>query len=387
MTEMSNAPLAGTKVLDLSQMYPGAFCSLLLADLGADVVKVERPGAGDGMRMLAPPGSFNAAHTALNRGKRSVALDVRSPQAGRALRPLVRWADVVVESNRPGQLDELGLGYDAMRAENPAIVWCSITGFGTTGPNASAGGHDLTFLGSSGVLSRLAEGDPSPPATTISLPLAGSLAATGLLAALLAAGRTGEGRRLEVSMAEAASWVLSEDVAREANAPAPGWGAFAARNVYRCADGRWVTVAATEPRTWSALCEALDDPELAAHQMGRDEAAAVQRVAKLLATRDAAEWVARPGLAGGVGPVLEPADLLADPSLTERGGLVELYETSGSTTKVLGSPIRWAGPDGDASTRARSQPPDLGADTDEVLRAAGVSADEIAALREAGAIS
>lgn len=378
------APLAGVRVLDLSLMYPGAFCSQLLADLGADVVKVERPGSGDGMRMLAAPGAFNAAHTALNRGKRSVALDVRNERAGDVLRPLARWADVVVESNRPGQLDELGIGFDALRAENPGLVWCSITGFGTTGPNALAGGHDLTFLGASGLLDRLAEGDPTPPSTTVSLPLAGSLAAVGLLAALLEARATGTGRRLEVAMTEAASWVLAEDVAREANAPAPGWGAFAARNTYRCADGRWVTVAATEPRTWAALCDALGDESLAAHQIGQDEDAAVARVAEILATKDAAEWVANPGLAGGVGPVLEPADLLGDAGVRARGGLVELDDGAGT---VLAGPIRWAGPHGGASTAARSAPPDLGADTDEVLAAAGLDAGSIEALRAAGAIA
>lgn len=378
-----NGPLAGVKVLDLSVLYPGAFCSLLLADLGAEVVKVERPGAGDGMRMLAAPGTFNAAHTALNRGKRSVTLDVRNEAAGDVLGPLARWADVVIESNRPGQLDELGLGYDALRAENPALVWCSITGFGTTGPNALAGGHDLTFLGTSALLAKLADGDPTPPATTISLPLAGSLAATGLLAALLAASRTGEGRRLEVAMTEAAAWVLSEDVAREANAPAPGWGAFSARNTYRCADGRWVTVAATEPRTWAALCEGLDAPDLAAHQIGQDEPSAIERLAATFATRAMADWVERPGLAGGVGPVLEPADLLTDPSLTARGGLVDL---DGGAGTVLAGPIRWDGPDGAASTIGRSAPPDLGADTDEVLAAAGLGAEEIGALRATGAL-
>ena len=381
---MTIAPLSGIKVLDLSQMYPGAFCSLLLVDLGADVIKVERPGAGDGMRAIVAPGAFNAAHTALNRGKRSVVLDVRNGRAGDVLAPLVRWADVVIESNRPGQLDELGLGYEAMRLENPAIVWCSITGFGTTGPNALAGGHDITFLGSSGVLSKLADGVPTPPATTVSLPMAGSLAAVGLLAALLEANRTGTGRRLEVAMTEAATWMLSEDVAQQANAPAPGWGAFAARNVYECADGRHVTVAATEPRTWSTLCAALEEPVLAAHQLGRDEAAAIERLAEVFALKDAAAWVEHPGLAGGVGPVLEPPDLLTDPSILARESLVEL---NGSGATVLASPIRWSGPNGSESTSGRTEAPDLGADTDSVLAEIGLSTDEIDGLRQDGAIA
>lgn len=382
---MSAAPLAPVKVLDLSRMYPGAFCTSLLADLGADVVKVEAPGAGDGMRMLAAPGAFNAGHTALNRGKRSVALDLRQPSAGDVLRPLVRWADVVVESHRPGQLDGLGLGYEAMRLENPAIVWCSITGFGTTGPNVVAPGHDLTFLGASGVLGSLAAGDPSPPAITVALPMAASMAAVAVLAALHEAGRTGTGSCFEVNMTDSASWLLSEDVARAANAPAPGWGDLAGRNVYRCADGRWVTVASTEPRTWAALAEALGDPEVAAHRLGvDDEGPMIDRLTGLFASKPAAEWLAHPGFAGGVGPVHAAADLLHEPQVVERGSLVEL---DGGAGTVLANPIRPAGGSGVDATRATSAPPALGADTDEVLRAVGLDAGEIERLRAAGVIA
>lgn len=381
---MSNQlPLAGVKVLDLSRMYPGACCTLLLADLGADVVKVEAPGAGDGMRSMVAPGSFNAPHVALNRGKRSIVLDLRSAGAAEVLRPLVRWADVVVESNRPGQLDGLGLGFAAMRAENPAIVWCSITGFGSTGPNAQAPGHDITFLGASGLLGRLAEGPTTPPSTTISIPLAASLAAAGLLAALVEVGRTGEGRQLDVSMTDSAMWVLSEDVTRAVNAPAPGWGSFAGRNVYRCADGREVTVAATEPKAWAALCDALGDPALAAHRFGvDDEAPVIARLAELLAGRPAAEWVAHPGFAGGVGPVNDPADLATDPQVAGRGSLVAL---EGSGAVVLANPIRF-GDDGASSSAALTDPPDLGADTDAVLAAVGLAPDDIARLRSDGVI-
>ena len=137
------APLHDVKVLDLSRMAPGAFCTLLLADLGADVVKVEAPGAGDGLRGIVGPEGFGASHVALNRGKRSLALDLRNPAAAAVLRRLVGWADVVVESHRPGQLDRFGLGYEAMSTEQPALVWCSITGFGDFGPRADEPGHGL----------------------------------------------------------------------------------------------------------------------------------------------------------------------------------------------------------------------------------------------------
>jgi crotonobetainyl-CoA:carnitine CoA-transferase CaiB-like acyl-CoA transferase len=367
------------KVLDLTRLFPGAFCTLLLADHGADVVKVETPGAGDGMRSMAVPGAFNPSHVGLNRGKRSLALDLRSPGAADVLRRLVRWADVLVESHRPGQLDRFGLGYDVMRVENPRLVWCSVTGFGDTGPNTDAPGHDLTYLGYAGLLGRLADGPPTPPATTISIPLAGLMATVGILTALAEVARTGEGRRLDANMVDSAMWVLAEDVARAANDPAPGWGTFAARNVYRCADGRDVTVAASEPKSWAALCAGLGTDDLAGHRLGvDDEAPVIDRLTEVFATKPAAAWVADPGLAGGVGPVNEPADLLDDPQVTERGSLVELV---GSGARVLANPIRFDGERGDSATRARTDPPALGADTDEVLVAAGFTPNEIESLR------
>ena len=377
-------PLETTKVLDLSRMFPGAFCSMLLADLGAEVVKVEAPGFGDGLRGMAAPGMFNATHTALNRGKQSLALDLRSPGAPEVLRRLVRWADVVIESHRPGQLDQMGIGYEALRVENPALVWCSITGFGSSGPNAQAPGHDLTFLGSSGLLANLAEGAPTPPDVTVSIPLAASLAVSGILAALLDAARTGEGRSVDVNMVDSAMLPLAEEIARVRNAPGPGWGLIAARNVYECADGRWVTVAATEPKSWSILCEALDAPDLADHRLGVDEEAARDRLAELFATKPAAEWVAHPGLAGGVGPVNETADLLTDPQVTERGSLVAL---EGSDVEVLANPVRFDGADGRGASAAVIPPPDLGADTDAALAAAGFAPEEITALRADGVVA
>jgi crotonobetainyl-CoA:carnitine CoA-transferase CaiB-like acyl-CoA transferase len=373
------APLDGLKVLDLSRMYPGAMCTLLLADLGADVVKVEAPGAGDGLRRLATPGAFNAAHTALNRGKRSVVVDLRNPGAGDVLRRLARWVDVVVESSRPGQLDELGVGFEAMRAENPALVWCSITGFGSTGPHATDPGHDITFLGQAGALGGLADGPTTPPALTVSLPLAATMATTGILAAVREASRSGHGRHVDVNMTDSAMWLIAEDVARAANAPGGGWGQIAGRNVYRCADGREVTVASTEPKTWAALCAGLEVPELAEHRLGvDDEAPALARLAEVFATQPAAHWVATPGLAGGVGPVLGAGDLLDDPQVTDRGSIVAL---DGSGARVLANPIRLDGEDGAAATTARSDPPDLGADADAVLAEAGFTPEEIAALR------
>jgi alpha-methylacyl-CoA racemase len=297
----------------------------------------------------------------------------------------VRWADVVVESHRPGQLDRFGIGYEALREENPRLVWCSVTGFGDTGPNVDAPGHDLTYLGYAGLLGRLGDGPPTPPAATVSIPLAALMATVGILAALAEVARTGEGRRLDANMVDSAMWVLAEDVARAANEPAPGWGTFAARNVYRCGDGCDVTVAATEPKTWAALCAGLGTDDLLDHRLGADdEGPVITRLTEVFATRPAAAWVADPGLAGGVGPVNEPADLLDDPQVTGRGSLVAL---SGSGARVLANPIRFDGATGDEASHARTDPPALGADTDAVLAEAGFATDEIASLRTAGAIA
>jgi alpha-methylacyl-CoA racemase len=376
---VSAGPLAGVKVLDLSRMYPGAFCTLLLADLGAEVLKVEGPGAGDGLRRVVAPGAFNATHVALNRGKRSLVLDLKKLGAASVLKRLVAWADVVVESHRPGQLDQLGLGYEVMSAANPRIVWCSVTGFGDHGPLAQAAGHDITYLGYAGLLSLLSDGPTTPPAVTISIPLAASMAAVGILAAVVEAGRTGHGSRLDANMADSAMWVLAEDVARAANAPAPGWGSFAGRNVYTCGDGKQVTVASTEPRSWAALCEALDTPELAGHRLGIDDDAPVSaRLTEVFATRPASYWCMSPGYAGGVGPVNEVSQLLSDPGVIERRSIASL---EGSGTAVLSNPIRYGGSGGNAASHALSDPPDLGADTDPALSAAGFSTDEITALR------
>jgi alpha-methylacyl-CoA racemase len=378
MTTDRLGPLAHVKVLDLSRMFPGAFCTLILADLGADVVKVEGPGAGDGMRAMAAPGAFNAAHTGLNRGKRSLVLDLRNAGAVAVLKRLVRWADVVIESHKPGQLDGLGLGYEVMSVENPGIVWCSLTGFGDFGPNAQAAGHDITYLGYSGLMGRLADGPTTPPAAPISLPLTGLMGAVGILAAFANAQRTGKGTRLDANMVDTAMWTLSEDVARAASAPGPGWGTMAARNVYACGDGREVTVASNEPRTWAKLCEGLDVPDLAGHRIGVDEdAPACARLAEVFATKSAAQWLANPGLAGGVGPVFDAPDLLDDPQVTARRSLQPL---PGSGARVLANPLRFNGGGGDDDSYGLRDAPALGADTADALAAAGFSSEEIDTL-------
>jgi alpha-methylacyl-CoA racemase len=372
-------PLAHVRVLDLSRMFPGAFCTLMLADLGADVLKVEAPGHGDGLRFMTPE-PFAAAHVALNRGKRSMTLDLRSPRAPEVLRRLVAHVDVVVESQRPGMLDDLGIGFEALRAHQPGLVWCSLTGFGPDGPNVDAPGHDLTYLGYSGVLSTLTvDGEPSVPGSILSIPITGVIGALGIVAALTHRDRTGIGARVDANMVDSAMWMLAEQLARAANAPGVPWGWSARRSNYRCADGRWVTCTASEPRPWARLVEALDVPELAGHQFGVDEEATAARLAAVFATQPQSHWLQRPGMAGGIGPVYEPADLVDDPQVTHRRGMVPL---DGGGPLVIANPLRIDRARGDEGSHATGAPPELGAHTETALASAGFSAEEIAALRE-----
>lgn len=384
MNTASEGPLAGLRVLDLTRLYPGAFCTSLLADLGADVLKVEAPGHGDGMRSV-DVGDFKAAHVALNRGKRSATLNLKHERAGEVLHRLARDADVLVESQRPGALEAIGAGFEQLRADNRGLVWCSISGFGAGGPLADAPGHDITYLGYAGLLSQLSGGTAPPvPDVVLAVPMAALMATTGILAAVVARARTGTGSRIDTAMADAAMWPLSDAIARQASAPGPGWGSFAARAVYRCADDRFVTVTATEPRSWAALCAALDVPDLADHVLGVDEAAATARLAEVLAGEPAEHWLREPGLAGGVGPVHDPIDLLTDEHVQARSSVIPVEGPDGP--RVLASPIRVDGADGLGSSWGRSPAPACGEHTDDALVAAGYTTDEVAALRDQGAI-
>jgi crotonobetainyl-CoA:carnitine CoA-transferase CaiB-like acyl-CoA transferase len=375
-------PLAGVSVLDLSRMFPGAYCTSLLADLGADVLKVEAPKGGDGMRFL--PGDFKAAHVALNRGKRSLTLDLRTEAGPDVLRRLARDTDVVVESHRPGALDRLGIGFDALREGNEGLVWCSLTGFGPDGPMAEAPGHDMTYLGWSGLMSTLTVGGrPTVPGSTVTLALAGLMGAFGIVAALNARQQSGRGCRVDSSMVDAARWVVSDLVAMAVNDQPQSWPDMPSRSNYWCADGRWITCTASDPRSWAALVEALDAPDLANPRMGIDDAKVGARLSEIFASQPAAHWVEHPGPAGGIGPVAEPGDVLADPQVAGRGSLVRL---DGDGPVVLANPLRIDRADGATATNARGPAPELGQHTDEALRAAGCTDDEIAALRDAAVI-
>ena len=366
-------PLSGVRVLDLTRFPPGAYCTLLLADLGAHVYRVDAPGA------IPMAGGVGVS---LSRGKRSVGLDLRHPRGNEVLRRLSGWADVLVENNRPGDMEKRGFGYPQAAAEHPRLVWCSITGFGQDGPYATRPGHDLTYTAHSGLLAAINPELPWHPQTVLAVPLGAMMAATGIASALLERERSGRGCQIDISLAEAATWLLSGTDGELAGSP---WGIPVTpdRRLYECGDGRFITIAAAEPRTWAALCEGLGLADLAGTRPTADQADDVTaRLAAVFASRPAAEWVDLLGpLGAAVGAVNRGPDVVHDPQVTARGSLVEV-----AGIPMPGNPIRLRDPDGPLSSTATAPPPAVGGDTDAVLAAAGYSEDEVAALRDEGAV-
>jgi alpha-methylacyl-CoA racemase len=370
--------LAGVRVLDLSRLLPGGFCSLLLADHGADVIKVEDTGAGDYLRWAGPDGAMFAA---LNRGKRSIRVDLKTPAGRDVLLRLARDADVLLESFRPGVMERLGVGYSRLRAENVRLVYCAITGYGQDGPYAGRAGHDLTYLARVGVLALPDE--PAPPAAQIADLGGGALmAAFGILAALRERDRSGEGQLVDISMADGAlSWLAMTAAAYFAggSVPAPGrgelTGGLICYRTYRCADG-WVAFGALEPKFWRAWCDGVGRPDLLEGQfdpVGSDTHRAVEAV---FADRTRAQWEAfndRHDCC--VEPVLALDEALRSELVRARGMIVD---------RQLGAPVKLSRTPADP---ARAAAPALGADTHGVLTEAGYGPDEIRALEEGGAVA
>lgn len=390
---MSALPLQGVRVLDLSRLLPGPYATLVLADLGADVVKVEDPAGGDYLRWMPPmAGTQSGWFHALNRNKRSIALDLRRPEGAAALLRLARRFDVVVESFRPGVMARLGVGYEALSRENPGIVLCSISGYGQDGPYRDRAGHDLDYVALAGVLA--VNGPPERP-----LPLGVQVAdvaggswpaVTGILAALIGRASTGRGAWIDVAMAEGALAMLA---LQQGAADAEGRalrrgeeqlnGGSACYSVYRTRDGRFVALGALEPKFFRVFCEAAGRPELAERQFDGNGAGPRAEVEAIFAARTWAEWgdfAARHDVC--VMPVLEGDEPRRDPQLLHRGSFVEIDTPwEGRAMPGLASPVRLRGLD--APRRAA---PALGADGDAVLGESGFDAAEVAALRALGVL-
>jgi alpha-methylacyl-CoA racemase len=292
-------PLDGIRVLDLTRLLPGAFCTLQLADMGAEVIKVEEPGSGDYMRWTPPlVNGQSALFDALNRDKKSIALDLKKPDGRDALLRLVDTADVLVEGNRPGVMDRLGLGWAALHERNPRLVMCSITGYGQDGPYASRAGHDLNYMAIAGALGLNGPRDGPPfPLSVQAADIGGGgmQAAVAILGALVGVQRGGEGRHLDVAMTDGAvSWLALAFAARRAGERVARGdqrlgGRYACYRVYACKDGRYYSVGALEPKFWMALCEALERPDLIERQYSED-LETQREVERIFAARTRDEW-------------------------------------------------------------------------------------------------
>jgi len=333
-SETISGPLSGVRVLDLTRLIPGAFATLMLAEMGAEVIKIEDPNGGDPMRTLPPlVGGRGLYDLLLNRGKKSVALDLRRPGSAETLDRLMAVSDVMIESFRPGTAKRLGVAGPAVRARHPRLIHCAITGYGQTGPYAERPGHDLNYVAVSGFL---AADRPDPavlPRMFVADVGGGAMSAViGILSALVGRGKTGEGQTLDISMHEAALYWVMLPAARElvtggrdAEGELPTFGEHACYNVYRTKDDELVALGALEPKFWQAFCRATGRADLSTRQLTdpADQRVLIDEVRRVFATRTRAEWLRLfTEHDGCLSPVNRPVEALLDPQIVARGAVV-----------------------------------------------------------------
>jgi crotonobetainyl-CoA:carnitine CoA-transferase CaiB-like acyl-CoA transferase len=390
ITQSSNLPLSSLRVLDFTTLLPGPFATMLLADLGADVVRVEAPDRPDLARFLPPfDGDVSAWHSLLNRNKRSITLDLKQPGAAEVVKRLVQRYDIVVEQFRPGVMDRLGVGYEALRTANSRLIYCAITGYGQSGPYRDRAGHDLNYVALAGILSHTGRTESGPPGLGVQVADVGGGAfgaITGILAAVIQRQITGEGQMVDVSMFDLAlAWnglAAAEYLASGEN-PAYESGLLnggTLYDTYRTRDGRYLAVASLEDKFWRGFCQAIDRPDLADRGIFGPAAGRPglkDEIAATIAQRSLAEWqTIFTTLDVCVEPVLTVEEALAHPQTTARGLVIETPRGDGTAQRQVAQPLRFS-----ASQPAyRHVGPRLGEHTAEVLGDAGYSHDDIAAL-------
>ena len=397
----SNAvgPLSGMVILDLTQILAGPMCTMVLADMGADVIKIEKPNGGDDNRRMGPPfiKDWSAGFLAVNRNKRSLSLDLRGEAGRGVLRRLVEGADVVVENFRPGVMERLGLGYEELAAIKPSLIYCTISGFGSTGPARNRGGFDLVAQGVSGLMS--ITGHPNSPPAKVGVPItdltAGLFAANGIMAAYIHALKTGQGQMVDTSLMEAGVaytvWESSVYFA-EGEIPGPLGSAHRVSAPYqalRTRDGYLNLGAATQP-TWEQLCRAIAREDLMEDERFRapwDRKAREKELAALLeetfSANDTAHWLQLLDDAGVVaGPIYNMEQVYQDPQVLAREMLVDTHDPVLGTIHNIGVPVKLSATPGSIRRRA----PALGEHSAEVLLERGFTQGEVDALLSQGVI-
>ncbi|GLC92818.1 CoA transferase [Cupriavidus sp. TA19] len=399
-SQAARGPLAGLRVVELAHVMAGPVGGLLLADMGADVVKVEKLPGGDDTRRTTPPEieGESASFMILNRNKRGIAVDLKSARGLELVTRLVAQADIVVENYRPGTMEKLGLGYDVLSRLNPGLVYCKITGFGLTGPYAQRAGYDLISQGMSGLMGLTGEGPGRPP-VKVGVPVgdvtAGILAATGVLAAYIERLRTGQGQYVDTSLLEASLvhtyWPVALAFATGQSAGPMGSAhpVAAPYQAFPTADG-WLNIGAMSQGTWAGACEVLGmawmltDERFATNgaRMANREALVAQ-MSQVLASRTTEEWVLAFEQAGvPAGPVKNMVQVLEDPQTRARDMVIRVEHPVAGEIDALGCPIKFS--HGNGVTRRGA--PLYGQHTAEVMGELGYSAAEIEALVQGGIV-
>jgi len=392
-----NLPFHGVRILDLSRLLPGPLCSMLFADFGADVIKIEDPKGGDYIRQWPPfIGKSSGFHVVLNRNKRSLTLNLKDPKGREIFLQLVRSADVVLESFRPGVMEKLGIGYETLKAVNPRLIYCSITGYGREGIRAHRAGHDINYLAVSGVLSYSGKnGEPVLPGVQIGDIGGGSLlAAFGITTALYRREKTGEGDFVDVSMTDG---LLLFHTLRwgkflaDGKVPKPGDDmlnhGLACYNIYPTKDGRYMSLGALEPQFWKAFCQAVGHPEWytpAYFEPGPHQEELIKAITEIFMERTQSEWIE---FFSRVDCCCEPVrnldEVINDKELAARGLVVNMIHEHYGAYRQLGSVLRCV----NARSMIRGHAPELGEHTEEILmQELGMSSPEISSLKAQGVI-